>query len=123
MILAAGMFVQYLEAVVEIAYQFKAYIEQGALKHSVKRRAGVFSHPPAGGIVAVFGNKLQGGLAGEPGVQVIGPACCFRSFSSSSGDVIHSTIPVSPAYFLIEKYRIKVYVNRLIHRIYHELER
>jgi hypothetical protein len=29
----AGMFVQEFEAVVEIAYQFKAYIDQGALKH------------------------------------------------------------------------------------------
>ncbi len=43
MILAAGMSVQDLEAVVEIAYQFKAYIDQGALKHSVKRRASVLS--------------------------------------------------------------------------------
>jgi len=66
MILAAGMFVQEFEAVVEIAYQFKAYIDQGALKHSVKRRAGVFSHLPAGGIVAVFGENCRAGLRVSP---------------------------------------------------------
>jgi hypothetical protein len=70
MILAAGMFVQDLEAVVEVAYLFEAYIVHGAFKHPVKRGAGVFFHPPAGGIVAVFGNKLQGGLAGEAGGQI-----------------------------------------------------
>jgi hypothetical protein len=67
MILAAGMFVQDFEAVVEVAYLFKAYIVDTALQHPVKGGAGVLSHPPAGGVVAVFGNKLQGGLTAEPG--------------------------------------------------------
>jgi len=70
MILAAGMFVQDFEAVVEIAYLFKAYIVYCAFKHPVKRGAGVLFHPPASGIVAVFGNELQGGLAAEPGRQI-----------------------------------------------------
>jgi hypothetical protein len=70
MILAAGMFVQDFKAVVEIAHLFETYIVHGAFKHPVKRGAGVFFHPPAGGIVAVFGNKLQGGLAGEAGGQI-----------------------------------------------------
>jgi hypothetical protein len=70
MILAAGMFVQDLEAVIEVAYLFKAYIIDRALQHPVKGGAGVLFHPPAGCIVAVFGDKLQGRLAGEAGWQI-----------------------------------------------------
>jgi hypothetical protein len=67
MILATGMFVQDLETVLEVAYLFEAYIVHGAFQHPVKGGAGVLFHPPAGGIVAIFGNKLQGGLTAEPG--------------------------------------------------------
>jgi hypothetical protein len=67
MILAAGMFVQDLETVVEVAYLFEAYIVHGAFQHPVKGGAGVFSHPP---------RVISAGRSSVSAVRLAGCSCC-----------------------------------------------